>query len=377
MTAVAPVQAMGLSRLPVSFTTTGLVIPRGTLSPDEYLELGEDLRRAHSAALWWWGDYLNAFEEDWGEMYSQALEESDYSYQTLRNAKWVCGKIDLSLRKDKLSFTHHAYVAGQEPEAIARLLRDAEAGSWSTATIRLAARQERDPFAQPTSLPIEEQAATPMFINNPATWTPSFAVAHAISEGETPGPSVVAAMLKEQGLESHQLINQSTNDRWFTPRPFLDAAHQLMGGIDLDPASEEYANRVVCAARFFTEDDDGLSQRWEGRVWLNPPYGIEAGESNQARWSRRLIESYRAGAVTEALLLVNAVPGNAWFAPLKQYPICFPDSRIRFYNQETEAGQPTHSNAIIYFGPQIVRFAQIFGRFGAVLATREVWDEAR
>jgi ParB family chromosome partitioning protein len=230
-------------------------------------------------------------------------------------------------RRNTLGFSFHAEVAALDDGEQDRLLDRAIAEGWTRQTLRLAVRQERDPYAQP--------------------------------------------------LENHQLINQSDNDRWFTPAPFLDAAHELMGGIDLDPASEEFANRIVRAARFFTEDDDGLARPWAGRVWLNPPYGLRDGESNQARWSRALIERHAAGDVTEALLLVNAVTGNQWFAPLKRYPICFPDNRIRFYNEETEAGQPTHSNAIVYFGPAIDRFAAIFGRFGAVLATREVWDGAR
>lgn len=177
-------------------------------------------------------------------------------------------------------------------------------------------------------------------------------------------------------LASHQLLNASNNNEWYTPRPFLDAAHELMGGIDLDPASTEFANLTVRAARYYTIDDDGMALPWYGRVWMNPPYGLEDGESNQARWTRRLVAEYQAGAVTEALILVNAVTGNAWFAPLMHYPICFPARRIRFYNEETEAGQPTHSNAIVYLGPQLGRFAEIFGRFGAVMATREVWDGA-
>jgi len=36
------------------------------------------------------------------EMYSQALDATDYEYQTLRDAKWVSNKIQLSLRKDNL-----------------------------------------------------------------------------------------------------------------------------------------------------------------------------------------------------------------------------------------------------------------------------------
>lgn len=370
MTIADAIPANVVTRLPVKLTATGLTIEPGTLSPSDYLQLCADLKRAHNASIWWWGDSLNAFERDWGEMYTQALEESDYAYQTLANAKWVCSKVHSSVRTEKLGFTAHTRVAALDRKDQIRLLRQAQAEDWTDETLRLAVRQERDPFAEPAPEPR-------VFLENEATWPASFALAMKVASGEEPGPSLVAAALAEQGKANHQLINASTNNEWYTPAPFLRAAHDLMGGIDLDPASTPFANKVVRAARIFTEDDDGLSQRWEGRIWLNPPYGIEEGESNQAKWSRRLIESYRSGAVTEALLLVNAVTGNQWFAPLKDFPICFPDARIRFYNEDTEAGQPTHSNAIVYFGPQVERFAALFGRFGAVLATREVWDACR
>lgn len=165
---------------------------------------------------------------------------------------------------------------------------------------------------------------------------------------------------------NHQLINTSTSNEWYTPRRYLDAVHAVMGGVDLDPASNPLANENVRADRYFTIDDDGLAHDWRGRVFLNPPYGASDGESNQARWSRRLIDEYKAGNVTEAVLLVNAVPGNQWFAPLWQFPICFPDHRIRFYNAEVEAGQPTHSNALIYLGPNVSRFVECFSAFGVV-----------
>jgi hypothetical protein len=182
------------------------------------------------------------------------------------------------------------------------------------------------------------------------------------------GPPVYVPELAPMPLAGHQLINASASNEWYTPAPYVDAARLLMGGIDLDPASSPIANQAVKAARFYTIDDDGLAQEWFGRVFLNPPYGIEDGDSNQARWSRRLIEEYRAGNVTEAVLLVNAVPGNIWFAPLWDYPICFVGRRIRFYNEDTEVSAPTHSNVFVYLGPQYARFVSIFSQFGVVAA---------
>jgi hypothetical protein len=126
----------------------------------------------------------------------------------------------------------------------------------------------------------------------------------------------------------------------------------------------------VQATRIYTQSDDGYAQRWGGNVWLNPPYGREEGESdsNQARWTRRAIDAYRSGEIEQAVILVNAVPGNVWFAPLWDFPICMVARRIRFYNEQTEAGQPTHSNAIIYLGPRIAAFVCTFAQFGPVVA---------
>ena len=59
---------------------------------------------------------------------------------------------------------------------------------------------------------------------------------------------------------------------WYTPRRYLDAAVDVMGGIDLDPASSARAQRHVKAANYFTVKQDGLQKKWSGRVWLNPPY---------------------------------------------------------------------------------------------------------
>jgi hypothetical protein len=170
-------------------------------------------------------------------------------------------------------------------------------------------------------------------------------------------------------------LQMSESNEWYTPAIYVDAARELMGDIDVDPASNAYANeKVVHATTYYDILTNGLDKDWTGRVWMNPPYGREGGDSNQEIWTRRLVEQFDAGITTEAVILVNAVTDRKWFQPLWRFPICFTNHRIRFYNTEIEAGQPTHGNALIYLGPQVERFIDIFEQFGPVVR-RVRWQQ--
>jgi hypothetical protein len=115
------------------------------------------------------------------------------------------------------------------------------------------------------------------------------------------GSAYVAAFLASAALSDSQLINQSLNHERYTPAKYLEPAREVLGGIDLDPASCEEANKTVGATTFFDKTRDGLLQEWWGRVWLNPPYGDLAGA-----FIDKLSEERAAGRVTAAICLVNA-----------------------------------------------------------------------
>lgn len=162
------------------------------------------------------------------------------------------------------------------------------------------------------------------------------------------------------------VLHSSESNEWYTPEVYIEASRTALRGIDLDPASCESANETVRARTIFTKEDDGLSQPWFGSVFLNPPYGKTAGQSNQGMWAEKLISEYESGNVNQAILLVNAAPSNKWFAPLWDYPICFTKRRIQFDSPFGGTESATHSNCFVYFGDDIDQFKSAFDDLGVV-----------
>jgi hypothetical protein len=151
----------------------------------------------------------------------------------------------------------------------------------------------------------------------------------------------------------------STTFECYTPAEYLDAAREVLGEIDLDPASSANANETVQAAEIFDADTDGLAHDWHGRVWLNPPYGRSLTSSFVAK----LVGEYNAGRVTAAITVLNAYGFDAaWFQPLFGHVLCFTDHRIKFYG-----GGPTFGSLFAYLGPEQRKFAKTFSQFGAVV----------
>lgn len=78
------------------------------------------------------------------------------------------------------------------------------------------------------------------------------------------------------GMAGHQGV--MLKSEWITPPDIIRA----LAPFDLDPCAP-VERHWDTAAQHFTIEDDGLSQAWSGRVWLNPPYGPHTGT-----WLERL-----------------------------------------------------------------------------------------
>lgn len=163
-------------------------------------------------------------------------------------------------------------------------------------------------------------------------------------------------------LGDSDLIPSNTKDydgdEWYTPSEFLEAARELMGEIDCDPASCDLAQRVVKASTYFTVAQDGLDQDWHGRVWLNPPYSLSKVEM----FTRHLIEQYDAGITREAILLVNNCTEVGWFIALaRRFPVMFSEGRAKFWQADQKTFATRQGQAIFYLGNQADRFFECFG----------------
>jgi len=178
---------------------------------------------------------------------------------------------------------------------------------------------------------------------------------------------------KEQVAEAVEAVksrphvaNNSGDNEWYTPKEYIEAARLVLGGIDVDPASNPMANELVRAATFYTSEDSGLDKDWYGTVWMNPPY--ESGLIGQ--FAEKLCDSYASGNVTGAIVLVNNATETRWFQSIAEQAsaACFPKGRVKFWHPRKVA-VPLQGQAVLYLGPNADEFARAFSQFGFCMET--------
>lgn len=182
-------------------------------------------------------------------------------------------------------------------------------------------------------------------------------VEQAKAEAREEGRIVTRESVLKEIKKPHVTIN-SHDDEWYTPEQYIEAAREVMGSIDLDPASNDFANETVKASVYYDEARNGLEQEWWGNIWLNPPYSSALIQ----QFAEKLADSL----FKQAIVLVNNATETAWFRTLIENAdaVVFPTGRIKYRKRDGEKGTPLQGQAFIYFGDAPGRFLKVFSEFG-------------
>lgn len=187
--------------------------------------------------------------------------------------------------------------------------------------------------------------------------------------------------------------HSSEEDRWYTPTEIVQAARNVLGPIDLDPASDAFGNARVEAAVYHDENTNGLLRSWQSgspvSVFMNPPGGRVdlAGRRIPAEdrktkgnplpllfWAK-LMALRNAGALKHAIVIaftleqLSRTQGHG-IPSMLDFPFCVPAKRLRYVAPDGKPGKsPPHASAIVYVPgtrKEIDNFAQSFEPFGAI-----------
>lgn len=157
-----------------------------------------------------------------------------------------------------------------------------------------------------------------------------------------------------KGIGSHQSANMK-KDEWLTPPEIIKS----LGEFDLDPCAP-IIRPWETAKKHFTINDNGLQQKWNGRVWCNPPYGLEA-----SKWLEKLSNHGNGIALIFARTETRMFFKWVWN---KATAVKFIEGRLYFYHVDgskakANAGAPSVLIAYGKENAEILKNCEIKGKF--------------
>lgn len=190
-------------------------------------------------------------------------------------------------------------------------------------------------------------------------------------------------------MNTIEALTQSSGDvEIYTPPNILKAIRQTFDRpIDLDPASCLVANETVQARRFFSKEDNGLSQSWAAdTLWLNHPFNrgwVACDEHCQRKtcakrgfhtpfnipsntdWITKLLsEQDNYGA---ACCICFASTSEEWFQPLMDFPQCYLSPRTNYRKPDgTPYKGVLKGSVVTLVKGDLTRFKEAFRGFGKI-----------
>ena len=173
-----------------------------------------------------------------------------------------------------------------------------------------------------------------------------------------------AGLLRSTSLA--HVAHSTSETEWDTPLDFVQAARRVMGSIDVDPASNERANKRIQADKFYTMKDSGLDKTWHGNVWMNPPYS----QPLITQFCNLIVEKYKNNEIKQACILVNNATETNFFQNMLSIciAICFIRGRVKFIDKAgNSSGTPLQGQSILYLGNNLKGFIKEFETFGIIM----------
>lgn len=152
-------------------------------------------------------------------------------------------------------------------------------------------------------------------------------------------------------------MKNKSHDEWYTPKHIIDLARDILGEIDLDPCSSKGSQPIIQAKTNYCIEDDGFNRKWNGRIFLNPPYCKNKeiyGDNYPAtyHWLWKAQKAQELGEVSEIIALVNRTDGD-WYNEILDHMDAYYQCRKRIKFIDGKGGKqssPRYNNDLLYLG---------------------------
>lgn len=131
------------------------------------------------------------------------------------------------------------------------------------------------------------------------------------------------------------------------------------------------AEPLVQAKDCYVQHTGGLQQQWAGKVFVNPPFGKVAGQSQQGLFLRKGVDEFHKGHASEVMFLLKAAVGCQWLRCAMNFPHAWMHDLIAFHASQPSlslleeqaqvaplAANP-HGSLMVYLGPNVQKFVDV------------------
>lgn len=156
--------------------------------------------------------------------------------------------------------------------------------------------------------------------------------------------------------ETQKTMFSSASSEWETPADFYEKLNDTFQ-FTLDPCSTP---QTAKCDKYFTQEDDGLMQDWEGhKVFMNPPYGRGID-----KWLKKAFDEGGKPHTTVVCLIPARTDTKYWHNYcMKADEVYFVKGRLKFSDQ---GSAPFPSAVVVFRGPPVVGMSRNHVRISTV-----------